>query len=125
MRRSPRGTAFRGRRVVTKRAMKRTRYANKTEGASLVPNSRGAYPATHRRGSDKLTWCFSMENDPTKLSDAVCKNAKPRERSYTPADGGGLHLLVKFNDARLWQYRATVPGKAILVSLGQTSPIPV
>jgi integrase len=60
-----------------------------------------------------------MHSYPTKLSDAVCKNAKPRERSYTLADGGGLHLLVKFNGARLWQYRATVLGKSILVSLGQ------
>jgi len=60
-----------------------------------------------------------MHSYPTKLSDAACKNAKPRERSYTLADGGGLHLLVKFNGARLWQYRATVQGKPILMSLGQ------
>ncbi|MDN7178779.1 tyrosine-type recombinase/integrase [Caballeronia sp. SEWSISQ10-4 2] len=60
-----------------------------------------------------------MHSYPTKLSDAVCKNAKPRERTYTLAVGGGLHLLVKFNGARLWQYRATVLGKPILVSLGQ------
>jgi hypothetical protein len=60
-----------------------------------------------------------MHSYPTKLSDAVCKNARPRESSYALADGCGLHLLVKFNGMRLWQYRATVLGKPILVSLGQ------
>lgn len=60
-----------------------------------------------------------MRAYPTKLSDAVCRNVKPRERSYTLPDGGGLHLLIKPNGTRLWQYRATVTGKPILVSLGQ------
>lgn len=60
-----------------------------------------------------------MHADPTKLSDAAFKNAKPRERNYTLIDGGGLHLLVKINGSRLWQYRANVLGKPILVSLGQ------
>ena len=64
-----------------------------------------------------------MHSYPTKLSDAACKNAKPRERNYTLADGRGLHLLVKFNGARLWQYRATMLGKPILVSLGQSPDI--
>lgn len=61
----------------------------------------------------------TMSAYPTKLSDAKCKNAKPRERNYTLSDGGGLHLLIKANGARLWQYRAAVMGKPILVSLGQ------
>lgn len=60
-----------------------------------------------------------MHSYPTKLSDAACKNAKPREHSYTLIDGGGLHLLVKSNGARLWQYRAKLLGKPVLVSLGQ------
>lgn len=60
-----------------------------------------------------------MHSYATKLSDAACKNAKPREGNYTLTDGGGLHLLVKTNGTRLWQYRATVTGKAVLVSLGQ------
>lgn len=62
---------------------------------------------------------YIMHSYPTKLSDAACKTAKPRERSYTLIDGGGLHLLVKINGTRLWQYRAKVLGKPILVSLGQ------
>jgi integrase len=60
-----------------------------------------------------------MHAHSTKLSDATCRNAKPRERNYTLTDGGGLHLLVKPNGTRLWQYRATVLGKPVLVSLGQ------
>jgi Arm DNA-binding domain len=60
-----------------------------------------------------------MHSYPTRLSDTTCKNAKARKRSYTLADGGGLHLLVKFNGARLWQYRATVLGKRNVMSLGQ------
>ncbi len=59
-----------------------------------------------------------MHSYATKLSDAACKSAKPREGDYTLVDGGGLHLLVKKNGSRLWQYRAAVTGKPVLVSLG-------
>lgn len=55
----------------------------------------------------------------TKLSEAACRNAKPAAKNITLVDGGGLHLLVKPNGARLWQYRASVNGKPVLVSLGQ------
>jgi integrase len=66
-----------------------------------------------------------MHDYSTKLKDAACKNAKPRERDYTLVDGGGLHLLVKKNGSRLWQYRATVLGKPILVSLGGYPDVPL
>jgi len=31
------------------------------------------------------------------LSDFACKNAKPKDKPYRLADGGGLHLLVQKN----------------------------
>ncbi|WP_234745726.1 tyrosine-type recombinase/integrase [Burkholderia sp. WTPI3] len=60
-----------------------------------------------------------MHSHRTELSNTECKNAKPRDIPYTLVDGGGLHLLVKPNGSRLWQYRANVLGKPVLVSLGK------
>ena len=37
-----------------------------------------------------------------KLSALLVKNAKPKERTYTLADGGNLYLLVEPNGARYW-----------------------
>jgi len=37
---------------------------------------------------------FSEKGTPMALTDISIKNAKPRERDYKLADGGGLYLLV-------------------------------
>ncbi len=37
---------------------------------------------------------FSEKGTPMALTDISIKNAKPRERDFKLADGGGLYLLV-------------------------------
>ena len=46
------------------------------------------------------------------------KNAKPTEAAYKLSDGGGLHLLVKPNGARLWRMKYRFLGKEQLLSFG-------
>lgn len=46
------------------------------------------------------------------------KNAKPAEAPYKLFDGGGLHLLVKPNGARLWRMKYRFLGKERLLSFG-------
>jgi len=43
------------------------------------------------------------------LNDTKIKNAKPREKSYTLADGQGLQLLIKTNGTKLWEFRYISP----------------
>ena len=38
------------------------------------------------------------------LNDSQLKNAKPKDKSYTLADGNGLHLLVKTTGTKLWEF---------------------
>ena len=52
------------------------------------------------------------------LADAKIRSAKPRERDYRIADGGGLALLVRPNGAKLWQYRFRFEGREQTHSLG-------
>ncbi len=46
------------------------------------------------------------------------KNAKPAEAAYKISDGGGLHLLIKPNGARLWRMKYRFLGKERLLSFG-------
>ncbi len=39
------------------------------------------------------------------LTDTQCRNAKPKEKPYKLADGGGLILEVKPNGTKAWRYR--------------------
>jgi len=52
------------------------------------------------------------------LTDAACKNAKPKEKPYKLADGGGLHLLVKPNGGRYWRMKYRHGGKEKLLAFG-------
>lgn len=52
------------------------------------------------------------------LTDAACKNAKPKEKPYKLADSGGLHLLVKPNSGRYWRMKYRFDGKEKLLSFG-------
>ena len=49
-----------------------------------------------------------------EFSRALCAKqveaAKPKERPYKLADGGGLHLLVQPSGAKLWRYKFRVHG---------------
>ncbi|MBC8948943.1 MULTISPECIES: tyrosine-type recombinase/integrase [Xenorhabdus] len=53
-----------------------------------------------------------------KLTDMAIKRAKPKEKSYTLADGNGLSLLVETNGSKDWRYRYQFTGKTKMISLG-------
>jgi integrase len=52
------------------------------------------------------------------LTELAVKNAKPRDKPYKIADGGGLHLLVKPTGARLWRMKYHFGGKEKLLAFG-------
>ncbi|MEQ1975870.1 integrase arm-type DNA-binding domain-containing protein [Xenorhabdus sp. SGI240] len=53
-----------------------------------------------------------------KLTDLAIKRAKPKEKTYTLADGNGLSLLVDTNGSKGWRYRYQFAGKTKMISLG-------
>lgn len=53
------------------------------------------------------------------LSDTAIRKAKPAERQYKLSDGKGLHLLVRPNGSKLWQFRYRYEGKEKTASIGQ------
>ena len=54
------------------------------------------------------------------LTPSAVANAKPKEKAYKLADGGGLFLLVNPNGRRWWRWKYRHPdsGKENLLSLG-------
>lgn len=52
------------------------------------------------------------------LSDLAIRNAKPRRKAFKVSDGGGLHLLVQPNGAKLWRFAYRFAGKQKLLSFG-------
>jgi integrase len=52
------------------------------------------------------------------LSAVKIKTAKPAERAYKLADGGGLFLLVQPNGSKLWRYKFRIGGVEGLQALG-------
>jgi integrase len=52
------------------------------------------------------------------LSNAVISGAKPREKAFKLADGGGLFLLVTPAGSRWWRLRFRVRGTEKMLSLG-------
>jgi len=52
------------------------------------------------------------------LTDAHCRNAKPREKLYRLNDHRGLYLEVKPSGVKAWRYRYTLNGKASMYALG-------
>jgi integrase len=59
------------------------------------------------------------------LTDASCKNAKPKDKSYKLADANGLYLLVKPNGGRYWRLKYRVDGKEKLLSFGVYPEVPL
>ncbi len=53
-----------------------------------------------------------------KLTDSACRNAKPKEKAYKKADGGGLYLYVKTDGAKYWRLKYYFLGKEKLLALG-------
>lgn len=59
---------------------------------------------------------------PMSLTDFTIRKAKPQERPFKLADGGGLHIVVQQNGSKLWRLKYRFAGKEKLLSLG---PYPV
>ena len=53
-----------------------------------------------------------------KLTDSVCRTAKPRTARFNLTDGAGLYLMVKPSGARLWQMAYRFEGKQKTYSIG-------
>lgn len=62
-----------------------------------------------------------MEIPPVKLNARQVDTAKPKDKPYKLADGGGLYLLIKPNGARYWRLKYRVAGKEKLLALGGIS----
>jgi integrase len=54
-----------------------------------------------------------------RLTDTHARNAKPKSHAYKLIDGGGLHLLVRPNGTKSWQYRYRVGEKENLYTIGR------
>lgn len=52
------------------------------------------------------------------LTDTAIRAAKPREKAYKLADGGGLYLLVNSGGGKLWRMKYRMGGKEKLLSFG-------
>lgn len=53
------------------------------------------------------------------LTDTAVRNAKPREREYKVADGGGLYLLVTPAGGKLWRLKYRADGVERKLALGK------
>ncbi|MCP4303644.1 MAG: integrase arm-type DNA-binding domain-containing protein [bacterium] len=53
------------------------------------------------------------------LTDIAIRNAKPRDKGYKLADGGGLYLLVTPSGGRLWRVKYRVHGREKKLALGR------
>ncbi|WP_343662333.1 tyrosine-type recombinase/integrase [Chryseobacterium mucoviscidosis] len=52
------------------------------------------------------------------LTDAQCKNAKPKEKPYRLFDSGGLYLQVMPNGSKYWRYKYIYLKKEKLLAIG-------
>ncbi len=59
------------------------------------------------------------------LTDTTCRNAKPKEKPYKLADGGGLYLLINPNGAKHWRLKYRFLGKEKLLALGPYPLLPL
>lgn len=54
-----------------------------------------------------------------RLTDAKIKNAKPKDKPFKLAAGRGLHLLVKPDASKHWQFRFRFEGKENTLAFGR------
>jgi hypothetical protein len=59
-----------------------------------------------------------------KLNARQVDTAKPKDKPYKLADGGGLYLLVNPN-GRYWRLKYRVAGKEKLLALGYIQTLPL
>ena len=53
------------------------------------------------------------------LTDLQLRNAKPSDRPYKMADGGGLYMEVRPTGKKLWRYRYRIAGKENIYAIGE------
>lgn len=53
-----------------------------------------------------------------KLKDIQCRNAKPKERAYKLADGGGMYLEIAPNGSKYWRLKYRILNKEKRLALG-------
>ena len=59
-----------------------------------------------------------MSKGTNKLTEMVVKNAKPKDKPYKLADGGGLFLLVQPDHKKYWRLKYRISGKEKLLAIG-------
>ncbi|MDR1236439.1 MAG: tyrosine-type recombinase/integrase [Holosporaceae bacterium] len=52
------------------------------------------------------------------LSDAACKNAKPKDKIYAVTDGGGMYLEIHPNGSKYWRMKYRYAGKQKRIAFG-------
>lgn len=52
------------------------------------------------------------------LTDKEIQNAKPKEKTYRLADGGGLYLEITTGGSRLWRWKYRIAGKEKRLAIG-------
>lgn len=55
---------------------------------------------------------------PSRLTDMVLRNAKPSEKAYKIAAGGGLYLEVTVSGSKLWRWKYRLAGKENRYAIG-------
>ena len=77
----------------------------------------------HERVYRRFSVCVSRRSHhrrlPINLTIKQIENAKPREKPYTLADGGGLGLFIPTTGAKLWRWRYRFDGKEKMMALGE------
>lgn len=53
-----------------------------------------------------------------RLTDIKINNTKPKEKPYKLAAGRGLHLLIKTDGSKHWQFRFRFDAKENTISVG-------
>ena len=52
-----------------------------------------------------------MPKIPTPLTDTKIKKSRLKDKNYSLSDGKGLHLLIKTNGIKQWEFVYTSPTK--------------
>lgn len=60
-----------------------------------------------------------------KLTDTTIKNAKPKDKPYKLADGGGMYLLVNTKGQKWWRLDYRLNGKRKTISFGVYPDVPL
>lgn len=58
-------------------------------------------------------WIHQKPEDVGALTDVKVKTAKPKEKPYKLADGGGMYLLINANGSKYWRMKYRFAGISI------------